>query len=194
MPVFNLFRHLLLHRAVQLRIGLQAAALHQAGGDNRPAKSAEQAHQRAGQVAVANHGNHDHEPHAKGSSKVGEGNELVLLEIGAEGFVLGQGDDGRIVRQEGHHGTQRRHAGKIVERLHERAQEALQERHHAKLRHQLGQRAREYGNAHQVEHGIEQEVVRRVHDGFEHVAAPHAPPQQGEYRNKDGQKNECLYG
>ena len=191
--ILNDFRHVVLHRRIQLRVGFQAAALHDAGADDGTAESPEKAHQGPGELSVADHRDNHHEAHAESRSEVGEGNELVFFEIGAEGLVLGQGNDGRVVGQECHHGTQGSHAGKVVQGLHERPQEALQQRHHAKLRHQLGKRTGKNGNAHQIEHGIEQQIVRGVHDGLEHVSASHPGTQEREDRHQQKEEYQGFH-
>ena len=165
--------HFFQHRAVHFGIGLEAAALHDAGTDDGAAEGAEQTHHGAGDLPVANHGDDDHEAHTEGGTEVGEGNELVFLEIGREVTVLGQGDDGRVVAQESHDAAQGCHAGQVIQGFHEGTQHAFQQFYHTEFRHQFGQGAREDGDAHEVEYGIQQQVVGRVHHGLEHIAAAH---------------------
>ena len=179
---------------VQLRIGLEAAALHDARGDDGAAAGAEQAHQRAGDLPVADHRDDNHEAHAERRSEVGQGNELVFLEIGSEVTVLGQGDDGRIVRQERHHGAQGRYAGKAVQRFHQGPEETLQQRDHAEFRHQFREGAGQYGDAHQVEDGVQKQVMGGVHDGLQHIAAAHAGTQQAECADDQNEKYQCFQG
>ena len=191
--VIGRFHHLVQHGAVQFRIGLEAAVLHDAGGNDGAAEGTEQTHQRTGELAVADHGDDDHEAHAEGGAEVGEGNELVFLKVRSEVAVLGQGDDGRVVAEEGHHGAQGCHAGQVVQGLHQGAQEAFQHGDHAELRHQLTQRAGEHGNAHQVEHGVQKKVVGRVHDRLDHIAASHLASQQGENDDEKGQEDQGFH-
>jgi len=178
-PVRSFFLHarflgqLVQHRGIQLRESLEAAALHDAGRDDGAAEGAEQAHQRTGDLAVADHGNNNDEAHAEGRTEVGQGDELVFLEEGGEATVLGQGDDGRVIREESHYGTQGGNAREVIQGFHHGTQEALQQGNHAELRHELGQRTRKHCNAHKVENRIEQQVVGRVHHGPDHVAAAH---------------------
>ena len=186
-------RQVVQHGAVQFGIGLEAVALHEAGADDGAAEGAEQAHQCAGHLAVADHGDDDHEAHAEGSAEVGQGQELVFLEIGSEVAVLGQGDDGGVVTQESHHRAQGGHSGEVVQGFHEGAQEALQQGNHAEFRHQFGQGSGEHGDAHEVEHGVQQQVVGRVHQRPDHVASAHPAAQEGEGNDEKGQEDDGFH-
>ena len=179
---------------IQLRESLQATALHDAGGDDGAAEGTEQTHQRTGDLSVSDHGDDHHEAHAESRTEVGQGDELVFLEVSGETAVLGQGDDGRVIGKEGHDGTQGRYTGQVVQGLHQGTQEAFQQGNHAEFRHQFGQGTGEHGNAHQVEHRVQQQVMGRVHQGLDHVAAAHFGAQQAEETDKEGQENQGLNG
>ncbi len=51
---------------------------------------------------------------------------------------------------------------------HEWPEQLLDEVYHAKLSEYLAQRSRQNADGHEVETGVEQQVVGRVHDGVEH--------------------------
>ena len=185
------FNHLLFHL---LRPGLAAGALHKARGDDGAAECSEQADESSAYVPVAEHGDEHHETHSEGGAKVGERHQLVLLEIRRERTVLAERDDGRVVGQEGHDGTQGGNAGKVEKRLHQRTQHLLEQSDHAEFCHQLGQSSGEDGDTHQVEHGIQQQVVRRVHHGLEHVSSAHSGTEEPEHDYQYGQEDDRLYG
>jgi hypothetical protein len=82
---------------------------------------------------LAHHEDHHQQAHAEGGAEVGQGDELEFFEVGAEAFVLGQGDDGGVVAQEGHDGAEGCHAGEVEERAHQRFEQSFNECDDAKL-------------------------------------------------------------
>ena len=100
--------------------------LHEAGGDDAAHAGAEEADERGGQVALSHHVDDDDEAHAEGGAEVGEGDELVLLEIGGEAFIAREGDNGGVVAKKGHHRAERGDAGQVEERAHEGPEQPLQ--------------------------------------------------------------------
>ena len=174
-----------------LGIGAQDEALHHAGGDDTAAEGSEESDEGLDEVALANHEDDDDEPHAEGGAEVGEGDVLILAEVGGEAAVLGQGDDGGVVGQEGHDGAERGHAGETEEGAHEGAEECLEEIDNAELDEEFAEGAGDDADGHQVETGVEEEVEGGVHDGVEHRGSAHAQADEGEHASDDGEADEC---
>ena len=156
-----------------LRVCLQNLALHEAGGHDAADKGSEEAYQRLDVETLPHHEHHDEQPHTEGRAEVGERDKLIFLEITAEALVLRQRDDGRIVRQEGHYGSERCHSGQIEKRTHERAEQLLEQAHHAELYKQAADGARDDADAHEIKHGVEQKVVGGLHYGVKHIGHAH---------------------
>ena len=183
---------LLIDGRIQLGIGFQGGALHQSGGDNAPDDCAGHAHQCALAEAQARHESHHHQAHAESRAEVGERNELVFLEIAVEVLVVRKGDDGGIVAQKGHDGTQGRHARQVVERLHQRTQQIFEQANHAKLGQELADGAHQDADGHDVEHGFEQQVVGRLHESVQHLGQGHLVSQQPEEGEEDDEEHDGL--
>ena len=169
-----------------VRIGFQHEILHEACRDNTAHKCAEESDERLLEIALSDHENNDDESHSEGRSEVRERNELVFLEIAGEMLVFRERDDGGVVREERQHGTQRGHARQVEQRFHQRTQQLLEQINHAKFHENLADGTREHADGHQVEAGVEQQVVGRVHHGVEHRRCAHFPAQKREQANHDG--------
>ena len=156
-----------------LRISLQHEALHQSCGADAAEAGAEQTDERCGVVALTRHEHNDEQTHAERRTEVGERDELVFLEVACEALVVRKRDDGGVVGEERHHGAQRRHARQIEDRSHQRSQRAFEQRNHAELHEHPAYGAGYHADAHQIEYGVEQQVVRRAHDSVEHVGHTH---------------------
>ena len=175
-----------------LGVCLLDEVLHQARGDDAAADGSHQSDEGLLEVAVAHHKDDDNQSHTEGRAKVGEGDELVLLEVGGEALILGEGDDSRVVAQEGEHGAKRSHTGQVEQGLHERAQDLLEQVHHAKLDEETADGTGDDADGHQEEAGVEQEVVGGVHDGVEHVGGSHGDGQASEQGYNDRQTNDAA--
>ena len=196
---FGLERDLLLitansfvNRSIQLGIGLQGGALHQSCGDD----AADDGTCHTDQCAFAkpetcHKSNHD-QAHTEGRAEVGQRNELVFLEIAVEVLVVRQSDDGGIVAEERHHGSQGRHARQVVERLHQWAQEVFQQTYHTEFGEQLADGAHEYADGHDVEHGFKQQVICRLHKGVQHLGQGHLVSQETEEGEEDDEEDESF--
>ena len=144
---------------------------------------------------MPHHKDHNEQSHAECRAEVGERDILVLAKVALELRVFCQRDDGGIVREEGHSSTQRCHAREVKERTHERSEQFLQERYHPEIYEQASDGAGDNADTHKVKDRVEQEVVRRVHNGVEGVSEPHHPCQIGKQADngeqaKDG--GECF--
>ncbi len=114
---------------------------------------------------------------------------MEFLEIAAETAVLREGDDGGVVAQECHGGSEGSHAWQIEERAHQRAEYVFKQFDHSELHKQTAYGAGDHTDAHKVEHGVEQQVMGGVHDSVEHVGEAHDRPyipEQGEDHCKAG--------
>ena len=178
--------------AVEFGVAFQGEALHEAGADDAADDGSQQSHQGSFAEAQTRHEGYHHQAHAEGGAEVGERDELVFLEVAGEVVVLGQRDDGGVVGEEGHHGAQSRHAGQVVERLHQRPQDILHQAHHAELGEQLADGTHQHTDGHDVEHRLEQQVIGRLHEGVEHVRQCHAVGQEAEEGEEAHQKDEGL--
>ena len=172
-----------------LRVGLHHKVLHYAGGDDAAAHSTEQAYERLHKVPLPHHKHNNQKAHTKGCTKVGERYILELFEIGAEALVLCKRYDGRVVAQEGEHGTQRCHTRQVKQRLHKRAQEFFEQRHHAELHKHAAYGTRDDTNGHKIEYRIQQQVVRRAHNGVKHIGRAHLQCQVAEQQEEHHQAN-----
>lgn len=171
-----LFLYLLLRHGVFrgiLRISLQHEALHESRRTDAAEAGAEQTDERSGVVALTRHEHDDEQTHTERRTEVGERDELVFLEVACEALVVRKRDDGGVVGEERHHGAQRRHARQIEDRSHQRSQRSFEQRNHAELYEHPAYGAGYHADAHKIEYGVEQQVVRRAHDGVEHVGHTH---------------------
>ncbi len=174
--LFLFFLYVLLRHGVLrgiLRISLQHEALHEARRTDAAEAGAEQTDEWRGVVALTRHEHDDEQTHAERRTEVGERDELVFLEVACEALVVCKRDDGGVVGEERHHGAQRRHARQVEDRSHQRSQRAFEQRNHAELHEHPAYGAGYHADAHQIEYGVEQQVVRRAHDGVEHVGHTH---------------------
>lgn len=185
----QLFLAIYLHCHFIAIFGVFAAdeVLHQSGAHNATAEGAEKSDEWGRGIALAHHKHNHQEAHAKGRAEVGERYELVFAEEARKLLIVGQGDDGGVVAEEGKHGAERGSAGQIEEGLHERAQYFLKERHHSELAKYLAQCASDHADGHQEEAGIDQEVIGGLHDSVHHIGHAHAIAEVAEdeaYDNK----------
>ena len=167
------------------RIVLAGEVLHEARGDDATGKGSEESDERSGKIALAYHEDDDNESHTEGRAEVGERDELVLLEIAAELAVLRERDDGGVVAEECEHRSQRCHSGEIEERCHDGTEDALYHVHHAKLHENLSQGSGDDADTHEVQDGVEQQIVGGSHDGVQHVGKTHATGEIAEEDNDD---------
>ena len=100
---------------------------------------------------------------------------------------MSQRDDGGIVGQEGHHCTQRGHTGEVKEWFHQGTQQALQHFNYTKLYKDFTDSSGQYADTHQVEHGVDQQVMCRFHHGVEHIGHAHDAAQITEDKNHNEQ-------
>ena len=156
-----------------LRIHFEYLALHEARGNYAAYEGSKESYYRLDVEALPYHEHHDEQSHAEGGAEIGERNELVFLEVAAETLVLRQRDDGGIVRQECHHGSERGHSGQVEQRAHERAEQLLEQADDTELDEEAAYGARDDADAHKVEHGVEQQVVGGFHNSVEHVGHAH---------------------
>ena len=162
-------------------------SLHESGGDDAAADGSHKAVERLGVVAVAHHEDDDEQSHGETACEVDEADVLVALEVTRELRVLRHGDDGRLVAEERHQSTGRRDARQPVERAKDRLEDALQEVHHAEDAEDAAQSGRQHAHGHEVEDGVEQQVVGCAHDGVEHVGEAHHRRQVAEEDDDDRQ-------
>lgn len=155
------------------RVLLQYEALHEAGGDDAAADGSRKAVERLGVEAVAQHEDDDEQPHGIAACEVDEADVLVALEVSGELRVLCYGDDGGLVAEERHQRACRGDARQAVERAQDGLEHALQQVDYAEDAADAAQGCRQHAHGHEVEDGVEQEVVGRPHDGVEHVGEAH---------------------
>ncbi len=182
------------HRGIHLGVALEGETLHEAGRDDAADKGAKDTHSGTATEALAYHEGQHHEAHAKGSAEIGEGDELVLLEILGEVLVVSQGDDGGIVGEESHDCAQSRHTGQIVKGFHEGTQDVLHESHNTELDKQFADTTHQDADGHDVEDGLEQELVGCLHKGVEHVGQRHVVGEYPEEAYKQYQEQDGLDG
>ena len=180
------------HGGIELGIGLEGGTLHEAGRNDAADDGSDDTHQGTLAIAQTGHEGQHHKAHAEGGAEVGEGDELVFLKVLREVLVLRQRDDGGVVGKEGHNGAQGGDTGQVVEGFHQRAQDVLQQAHHAKLYQQLANGPHEHTDGHDVEHGLEQQMVGCLHEGVEHVGQGHAVGKDPEEPNKKDQEDDGL--
>ena len=175
-----------------LGVGLADKVLHEAGGDDAATDGAHEADEGLLEVAVTHHEDNDDEAHAEGGAKVGQGDVLVLLEVGGEALVLGEGDDGGVVAQEGEDGTERGHAGEVEQGLHEGPEGLLEEIDDAELDEESADGSGDDTDGHEEEAGVQQQVMGGVHDGIEHVGSAHLDGEAAEEGNDDGETDDTA--
>ena len=175
-----------------LGVGLADKVLHEAGGDDAATDGAHEADEGLLEVAVTHHEDDDDEAHAEGGAEVGQGDVLVLLEVGGEALVLGEGDDGGVVAQEGENGTERGHAGEVEQGLHEGPEGLLEEIDDAELDEESADGSSDDTDGHEEEAGVQQQVMGGVHDGIEHVGSAHLDGEAAEEGNDDGETDDTA--
>ena len=175
-----------------LGVVLLDEVLHQARRDDTAGDGADEADERFLEVAIAHHEDDDDEAHAEGGAEVGQRDILVLLEVGGEALVLGEGDDGGVVAQEGEHGTERGHAGEVEQGLHQGAQGLLEEIDDAELDKEAADGSGDDTHGHEEEAGVQQQVVGGVHDGVEHVGSAHLEGEAAEDADDDQQAGDAA--
>ena len=180
-------------RSVEFGIGFQAGTLHQTGGDNAADDGSCHTHQSSLAEAQTGHEGNHHETHAKSGTEVGQRHQLVFLEVAVEVLVVSQGDDGGVVAQEGHDGTQGGHTRQVVEGLHQGTEQIFQQTHHAKLGEQLADGSHKNADGHDVEHGLQQQVVGSLHEGVQHVGQGHLVGKETEESKEHNQEEESLH-
>lgn len=79
------------------RICLDDESLHESCGYDASAYGSEKADERLRVESLAYHEHYHEKSHSECCAEVGQRDELVLLEIAAELFVLGERNDRRIV-------------------------------------------------------------------------------------------------
>ncbi len=177
---------------VHLGITLEGELLHEACGDDASDDGAEETDEGSAAVAFASHEGDDDESHAEGGAEVGERDELVFLEVAGKVVVFGQGDDGGVVGEEGHHGSQGCHAGQVVEGFHEWAEDVLHQAHDTELGEELGDGPHENADGHDVEHSLEQQLIGGLHEGVEHVGKGHLIGQEAKESKEEHEEDERL--
>ena len=166
---------------------LQGEALHQACGNDTTEDSTAQTNEWCQEIALAYHKDQHQQAHAEGCAEIYQRHVLVLLEVACKALVLTEGNDCRIVTEESEYRRQRSHTGHIEHGAHDGTQKALQQVHHSELHENLAQSTGYHAHAHQVEHGVEQQVVCRVHNGVEHVGKSHHTAHISKQGNDDEQ-------
>ena len=86
---------------------------------------------------------------------------------------LREGDYGGIVAQEGHDRTERCDTGQVEQGLHQRLKQLLHQRYDTELHEQTPYGTGYDTYSHEVEYGVEQQVVARVHNRVQHIGHPH---------------------
>ena len=176
--------------SVQLGVCPQRGALHQSCGDDTTDDGTRYANQSTFTEAKTCHEGHHHQTHSEGSTEIGQRDELVLLEIAVEVLVVCQGDDGWVVAEESHHSAQGSYAREVIKRLHQRTQQVLQQTHYAKLGEKFADGTHEHTDGHDVEHGLEQQVISRLHEGVQHFRQAHLIGQQPKESEEDNEKDD----
>ena len=180
------------HRGVKLRIAFQGEALHQSGADDAAYEGAHQTYHSSASEAFAGHKGNDNQAHTEGGAEVGQRHQLVFLEVACKVVVLGQRDDGGVVAEEGHHGSQCSHTGQVEEGFHQRPQYVLHQAHNAKFGQQFRDGAHQHADGHNVEHRLEQQVVGRLHKGVEHIGQRHPVCQEAEEAKEADEEYQSL--
>ena len=178
------------HGSIQFGVGFEGEALHETCGDDAADDSTEDAHQSAFAVAETRHKGEHHKTHTKSCTEVSEGHQLVFLEVLGEVLVLSEGDDYRVVGEEGENGTQCGHPREVVEGFHERTQDVLEQSHHTEFNEQFSYCPHEHTDGHDVEDRFEQQVIGCLHEGVEHVRERHAIGKKPEESYEENEKNE----
>ena len=173
------------HLILEVGVALDDEALHEARRYDTAEERAQETYEGLDKVTLRNHEDDNQQTHAEGCAKVCERDELELLEVRAKALILSQRDNRGVVRQEGHDSTQRCHARKVEQRLHQGAQDALQEAHNTKLHEDTAKSTSDNADGHEVEDGIEQQVVCRLHNGIKHIRKTH----DRAYRAEDADNN-----
>ena len=99
---------------------------------------------------------------------------------------------GRVVREERGDHAQRRRAGEIVQRHHQRGEQAVGQRHHAELGEQGGNSAHQNTDRRQVQHRVDEQGIGRVHHGVECVHHAHLGHKDGKKAEKSSQEDKIL--
>ena len=146
----------------------------------------------AGGGLDTDHEGGDDQTHAESGAQIGEGGELILLEIAAELAVVGEGKNGGVVGEVSSDDTQRGRAGQTEQGLHQGRDQLVDEVNHTELAEQCGNSAGQNRNSHNIEHGIHQKCVGSVHHGAEHVGSAHFAADQTEDAKEDNQKDDGL--
>ena len=106
---------------------------------------------------------------------------------------MSQGDNGRVVAKKSHYCSQSGHTRQVVKRLHQRTQQVLQQTHHTKLGEQLTDGSHQHTDGHDVEYGLKQQVVGRLHEGVQHLGQRHLIGQEPEEGEEDDEENEGFH-
>ena len=154
-------------------ISLHYKSLHESCGYYAAAECSEETDERLGVEALADHEDDHQEAHAEGGAEVGEGYELVFLEIAAEMLVLCKRDYGRVVGEESHYGSEGCDSRKVEKGLHQRAEELLEKGDNAEFDEELAECSGDHTDCHKIEHCVQKKVVGRLHDGVQHVGGAH---------------------
>ena len=190
-----LFRFLVLHllhidRTVHFRIAAERAPLHQTSADDTTDDGSEEADDGTAAVALSCHEDDNDHTHAESRTEVGEADELIFLEVGAELAILCQRDDGGIVTKEGEDASECRHARQVVKGLHQGPEDTLEHIHDMELHEQTAQGSAQYRDTHNIEYGLEQEVIGGLHNRIEHIGQTHDMPYIAEYGEEENDEAE----
>ena len=108
-------------------------------------------------------------------------------------MVVGQGEDGGVIRQKSGDDAQRGGAGQAVDRPHQRLQHAVGQRNEAELAQQRRDRAHQHADRGEIEHRVDQQAVGRVHHRVDGVAKPHFHREKGKNAEKNDGKHKGLH-
>ena len=175
-----------------LGVSLLDKVLHQAGGDDTATDGTDQTDKRLLEVAVTHHEDDDDQSHTEGGAEVGQRDELEFLEVGGKALVLGKGDNGGVIAQEGEHRTQRCHTGEVEQGLHQGTEGLLEQLNDAKLDKEAPDSARDDTDGHQEEAGVQQQVMGSVHDSVEHVGSAHLDGETAKEQDNNRQTNDST--
>ena len=145
-----------------------------------------------GHALQTDHIGTDDEAHTKGGAQVGQRRQLIFFKILAEVMVIGQRQDGGIIRQESRDQTERSGTGQVIQGTQQGREQMVENTDNAKLCQQCRKRTGQNTDGHQIEAGVDQQVEGCVHHGVEHIDHAHGDGKKREEGNKADRENQWL--
>ena len=106
-------------------------------------------------------------------TEVNKRRNLIALEITHEATVVNKGADCGIIRQECRDSTYGSCTRQTKKRFHQRSDQLIEHSDDAKLSEQRTQGSAHDGNRHNIEAGVQEQRVRRLHESGDHVGGAH---------------------